>query len=249
MSRVRCERLSKQFGSLCALNCVTLDFPECGIVALIGPNGAGKSTLLNVISGFVRPDVGHCYVNEIRVTGWTPERIAALGVRRTFQAVRVFPEMTVSENVLVGYREDAADRVLTSFRPGFRRKTEQEEHVRATECLRSVELLDRSTEVARKLSYGQQKLLSLAICLASRAGIILLDEPVSGVDPETSELVLKILREMRQAKKLVVFIEHDLAAVRRVADEVHVLAGGAIVRSGTPEEVFASKETLELYFG
>ncbi|MDQ3775586.1 MAG: ATP-binding cassette domain-containing protein [Pseudomonadota bacterium] len=246
---MRCEKLSQSFGGVQALDSITLDFSDHGIVALIGPNGAGKSTLINVVTGFVRPEQGHCFVKGIDTTHWAIERIASLGVRRTFQAVRVFPEMTVSSNLLIGIPGDTTEDVLSICRPGLRRTAEEEKLQRVSAALRSTGLWPKARELARTLSYGQQKLLSLAMCMASGAKIVLLDEPFAGLDPETAETVTNILREMQKLKRLVIFIEHDLIAVGRIADVVHLLAGGKVIQSGLPDEVLTSRKTLERYFG
>jgi branched-chain amino acid transport system ATP-binding protein len=243
--RLRCERVTKNFGSLCVLKSITLQLPDSGIVALIGPNGAGKSTLVNIITGFLSPDIGHCYIDDNRVTGWRPEQIARLGVRRSFQELRVFSDMTTIDNILVScqtHREAQLRSVFRSNRQEGLKQTKQ-----AEESLTRTGLMNKSSEIARTLSYGQQKLLSLCACAASGANVILLDEPVSGVDSETAQAVFRTLLELRNANKLVIFIEHDLIAVRRVADTVYVLGNGEIICQGEPENVLANRRTLELY--
>jgi ABC-type branched-subunit amino acid transport system ATPase component len=249
MSLLELQNVSKSFDGVHALDGVSIDFPGHGIVALIGPNGAGKSTLINVITGFVQPEKGHCFVKGVETTNWAPQRVAALGVRRTFQAVKIFPEMSASDNILMAFPADSTEQVLSSFRPRLYRRVDEQKRVPAMGALEKIGLSDKADELAKKLSYGQQKLLSLAMCVASGVSIILLDEPFSGLDPKISEVATNFLKELTGVNRLIIFIEHDLIAVGKVADFVYLLAEGKVVESGPPQTVLTNQAALERFFG
>jgi neutral amino acid transport system ATP-binding protein len=244
---LRCERLHKSFDGIQALIDVNIQFPASGIIAIIGPNGAGKTTLLNILTGFLRPDIGRCYLGHYEITRLPPYRFAQLGVARTFQDLRLIRHLSVLDNILLatqGQRGEHPLRALVRF--GLAEAALQNTK-NAIELLGLVELDKHSQELAANLSYGQQKLLALACCLATKARIVLLDEPVAGVDPELTPRILNHLNMMRRDGKLVVFIEHDLAAVRQVATAVIVMDDGAIIAEGEPEDVLGRPEVMEAY--
>lgn len=244
---LRCERLNKSFGGVQALLNVSIQFPPSGIIAIIGPNGAGKTTLLNILTGFLRPDAGHCYLADYEITRFPPHRFTQLGIARTFQDLRLITYMSVLDNVLLASQRQRGEHPIWALLR-FRVADEESRNIKyAQEILRLVGLHDRSLELAGDLSYGQQKLLTIACCLATKAKIALLDEPVAGVDPQTTSKILNHLMAMRRSGKLVVFIEHDLIAVRQVADTVIVMDEGTIIAQGEPEEVLARPEVMEAY--
>jgi ABC-type branched-subunit amino acid transport system ATPase component len=248
-STLRCEGLSKSFDGVRALAGVTLAFPASGIVAIIGPNGAGKTTLVNVLTGFLRADGGRYFLGERDLTRLPPHKIARLGIGRTFQDLRLINLVSVLENVMLARPNQKGERLLPAL---FRSGVATEEALNREEALRwlkFVGLADAVDELAGELSYGQQKLLTLACCLATEARILLLDEPVAGVHPEMVEKILGLLRELRQTGKLVVFIEHDIAAVREVADAVIVMDQGKVIAQGKPTEVLERAEIIEAYVG
>lgn len=247
METLRCERLRKTFDGSRALDGISLEFPSSGITAIIGPNGAGKTTLLNVVTGFIRPDGGRCFLGCRDTTGLPPHCIARLGVARTFQDLRLLLQVPVLDNVLVACPNQRGERFLPALLR-FGVAAEEARNVReAMRLLRFVGLQDETSELAGELSYGQQKLLTLACCLATRARILLLDEPVAGVHPEIVARILGLLRELRDAGKLIVFIEHDISAVRQVADSVIVLGQGRVIAQGAPGEVLERPEIIEAY--
>ena len=242
-----CQDLSRSFDGVHALRNVTFQFPSEGIIAIIGPNGAGKTTLINVLTGFVRPDSGRVSLRERDLTRLAPHKIARLGIARTFQDLRLISRLSVIDNVLVAAPNQKGERLLAAlFRNGVAAE-EARNRDKAMSWLRFVGLAEQANELAGELSYGQQKLLTLGSCLATDARILLLDEPVAGVHPKIVEQILALLRQLRDLGKLVIFIEHDLAAVRQVADLVIVMDDGKVIAQGKPSEVLDRPEIIEAY--
>lgn len=246
---LRCETLSKSFDGVQALAGVTLVFPSSSIVAIIGPNGAGKTTLINVLSGFLRADSGRSFLGDQELTGLAPYNISRLGIARTFQDLRLISQVSVLDNVMLARPNQKGEHLLPAlFRVGVAAE-ETRNREEAMRWLRFVGLDAAINELAGELSYGQQKLLTLACCLATDARILLLDEPVAGVHPDMAERILGLLRQLRDMGKLVVFIEHDIASVRQVADSVVVMDEGKIIAQGKPGEVLERPEIMEAYVG
>lgn len=246
---LRCENLSKSFGGVRALANVSLEFPTSGIVALIGPNGAGKTTLLNVVTGFLRPSVGQVFLGESELTYLQAHRIARLGIARTFQDLRLITQVSVLENVLVARPNQKGERLWRALLRFGVAVEETKNHEAAMHWLKFVGLDRAAKHLAGELSYGQQKLLTLACCLASESPILWLDEPVVGIHPEMVERILGLFQELRTLNKLVIFIEHDIASVRKVADSVAVMDHGKIIAQGKPGDVLERPEIIEAYVG
>lgn len=249
MGTLSCEAVCKVFDGVSALKNVELRFPSSGITAIIGPNGAGKTTLLNVLTGFLRPDAGRCFLGERETTHLPPQRIARLGIARTFQDLRIIMQVPVLENVLLARPMQRGEKLLGAL---LRIGLVAEESVNRQQAMRYlafVGLEGKATEPARDLSYGQQKLLSLACCLATEAQILFLDEPVAGVHPEMATRISYLLRQLSDQGKIIVFIEHDIAAVRRVADHVIVMDEGRVIDQGPPQHVLEQPEIVEAYLG
>ena len=243
---IRCEGLRKSFDGVGALRDICLQLPPKGIVAIIGPNGAGKTTLLNILTGFLRPDSGHCFVGQHDTTRLSPYRVARLGITRTFQDLRLITQVSVLENVLLAQPRQRGEHLLASLlRFGVAEEASNREE--ALRLLRFVGLQPMACEMAGELSYGQQKLLTVACCLATEASVLLLDEPVAGVHPAMVSNILDLLRQLRKNGKLIVFIEHDISAVRQVADLVIVMDEGKIIAQGLPAEVLERREIMEAY--
>lgn len=247
METLRCIELSKSFDGVCALAELTLEFPSSGVLSIIGPNGAGKTTLINILTGFLRPDAGHCFLGKRDTTQFAPHRIALLGVARTFQELRLVRQVSALENVMLARPRQRGETLLGAlFRIGVG-KEEAENRDEANHLLHFVGLENKRNDLAGELSYGQQKLLTLACCLATKANILLLDEPVAGVHPEMAQKILSLLRKLRDNGKLIIFIEHDISAVREVADQVIVMDHGRIRAQGPPIEVLERPEIMEAY--
>lgn len=244
---LQCMGVRKSFGGVLALDDVTLQFPESALVAIIGPNGAGKTTLLHILSGFLKQDAGRCFLGEREITRFPAHKIARLGVGRTFQDLRLISRMTALENVLLARPNQIGEKLIAALTPFGFSAEERLNRAAALEYLRCVGLEGKDSELAGELSYGQQKLLSLACCLATEARILLLDEPVAGVHPELSRQILRVLNEFRQRGKLIVFIEHDLQAVVEASELMVVMDHGKVIAQGHSKEVISRPEIMEAY--
>ena len=248
METLRCEGLTKSFDAVYALKSVTLQFPSSGVVAIIGPNGAGKTTLLNVLTGFLKPDAGKCFLGDIELTSLPPHKIARLGIARSFQDLRLISRTSTLDNVLLARPGQRGERLIPAlFNLGW--AAGDDENIREAKLLlQRVGLSEYANELAGELSYGQQKLLSLACCLATNARVIFLDEPVAGVSPQMASRIVSLLRSISAEDKLILFIEHDLTAVR-LADTIVVMDHGKIIAQGTPDDVLKRPEIMEAYLG
>jgi len=239
--------LSKRFDGIKAVDNVSLAFEKKKITAIIGPNGAGKTTLFNLVTGFHRPDQGKVFFKDQEITGQQPYQIARSGIARTFQDLRFLHQVTVLENVLLARQNQLGENAFYTLL-GWRVKEQERQNRDAAEkILEFVGLQDHRHEQAGNLSYGQQKLLTLACCLAMEAELLLLDEPVSGIHEEMAEKILSLLEELVKEGKTIVFIEHDVEAVRKVADRVIVMDEGKVIASGKPKAVLEDPRIVEAY--
>jgi ABC-type branched-subunit amino acid transport system ATPase component len=241
------ENISKNFGGIRALSGITCTFGQKEIVSLIGPNGAGKTTLFNVICGFLAANDGSVDFMGKKLNGLAAHRIARLGLGRTFQDLRLIRKMTVMENVLLAFQRQAGEEVFGALAGWKTHRQEKQNRRRALELLEFVGLADITSNLGDELSYGQQKLLTIACCLALDAGLLLLDEPVAGIAPEMVEKMLGLLLRLREEGKTICLIEHNLAAVKAVSDRVIVLDEGRKIAEGKPEAVMQDAGVLEAY--
>lgn len=249
MNAFHCQQLSKSFDGVHALVDVSLEFPATGITAIIGPNGAGKTTLLNILTGFLRPNAGKCFLGPHETTQSPPHRIARMAVARTFQDLRLISQVSTLDNVLVSCPNQRGERLLPALLRIGVAKEEAKNRGSAMDLLRFVGLEAQANDLAGELSYGQQKLLTLACCIATQARVLFLDEPVAGIAPEKVSQILDLLRKLSSQGKTIVFIEHDIEAIRRAADHVIVMDDGKIVTQGPPAEVLEKSEIMEAYLG
>jgi branched-chain amino acid transport system ATP-binding protein len=236
--------LHKHFDGVTALSGTSLHVEKGEIVGLIGPNGAGKTTLFNCVTGALRPDRGSVCLEGQEITGLPPHVVAQRGLARTFQLIRVFPELTVLQNVLCG-QPHARERLLEV---GWYRTPKSLEQ-RAWELLEFFGLTHLAQELAAELSYGQQKLLALATALMGEPRIILLDEPFSGVNPTMIERILERLKRLNSRGVTFLVIEHNMEALMRLAQRVYALAAGRVIAEGPPSEIQRNPEVLEVYYG
>jgi len=239
--------LSKAFGGLLAVDRLSLNLREGQITGLIGPNGAGKTTVFNLVTGFLTPDHGRIYYRGRDITGLPPHRVAALGVARSWQEVRLFPRMTVLDTVMLAQPGQQGENVLLSLLP--RGGEEGRVRRRAREYLEFVGLVGKDDELAGNLSFAEQKLLALARLLATEADLLLLDEPTSGLDPSSIERILDLIRSIARQGRTVCIVEHNLDVIRGTADWAFFLATGRVIAAGTPEQLFADPRLAEVYFG
>lgn len=245
---LRIEGGIKKFGELRALDSIDVVLPASGITAIIGPNGAGKTTLIDALSGFSCLDAGRVFLGEIEVTHLPPDQIARLGLARTFQDVRLVWTESVLENVMVAVTSPAEGiwRALSGV--GEAAETQRIRAI-ADQVLQTVGLEQHAAASASVLSYGQQKLLTLARCLATDAHWLVLDEPISGVSPPLVRKVLEVLTARAHEGRPVLFVEHDIQAVREIADTVVFLDRGRVIAKGSAEDILGRSDLLRAYLG
>jgi len=250
MTVLKVDNLRKEFGGIVALDALSFTLEKGTITGLIGPNGAGKTTAFNVLTGFCRPDEGSAHFNGTGITDLPPFKIARLGIGRTFQNIRIFPQITVLENLMLAPRGQKGENILPAlFRPQQVETDEKRAGEEASRHLETVGLVDKKDELAENLSHGQRKLLELARALATGSQLLLLDEPTAGVFPETRNKILDLLQALRKAGKTILFIEHDMNVVTRISDTVIVLNYGRKIAEGPPEKIKSNKEVVEAYLG
>lgn len=238
------KNVTKRFGGLEALNNVTLHIDQGEIVGLIGPNGSGKTTLFNCISGILKIDAGSIAFNGERIDNMRPHEIPRRGIARTFQLVNLFEDLTVLRNVILAYQSNY-DRY---FRNTFQRYP-QEVEKKAIQLLELVDLVHLKDEPAGDTSYGQQKLLEIAIVLMSDPKLLLADEPTAGINPTLIERIKDHMRQLRNEGLTIFIIEHNMNVVMDLCDRVYVLNEGAKIAEGKPREIKTNKAVLEAYFG
>jgi neutral amino acid transport system ATP-binding protein len=229
---LRTEGVNKSYGGVRALDACTIEVAEGTVAGLIGPNGSGKTTLFNVITGYAKADAGDVYLADRRITNRAPDKVFALGIGRTFQLTRIFPSLTVMENMLVASRHSRA---------GARRQ--------AMEQLEFVGIAGHHAALAGTLSYGQRKLLELAYVLVADPAIVLLDEPAGGVNLSLVNHIVARIRELNAAGKTFLIVEHNMEFVMGLCDTITVLDSGTVVAAGPPDVVRTDRRVLDAYLG
>jgi neutral amino acid transport system ATP-binding protein len=243
MSYLEVRDVSKAFGGIRALDACSLAVEQGTITGLIGPNGSGKTTLFNVITGYERVDSGEIRFVGRAITGEKPDKVFGLGIGRTFQLTRVFPRLTVLENMHVAIPRKGIRGLLKHWGPS-------EEQRQALELLDFVRLTSLKDEPAGNLSYGQKKLLEFALILVVQPQVILLDEPAGGVNPTIINELARLIRTLNQQKGITfLIVEHNMEFVMGLCDTVNVMHRGTNIAKGTPDEVRKNPEVLDAYLG
>ncbi len=255
MSVLVVEDLNKQFGGLQAISDVSFKLEKNELVGLIGPNGAGKTTLFNLLTGVYRPTSGKVVYSDegenVSLVKKSTTQIADIGITRTFQNIRLFKELSVLDNILVGMHQDSEAGLVSSLLrlPVFF-KSEKKMREKAEELLDIFQLLDKKHTIAKNLPYGEQRRLEIVRALASKPTILFLDEPAAGMNPqESADLTLLIQRVQKEFELTIVLIEHDMSVVMNVCERIIVLDHGKVLAQGTPKEVQNDKDVIRAYLG
>ncbi len=242
--------LTKAFGGIRAADDLDMDFRRGTITALVGPNGAGKTTVFNLLTGAIRPDRGQVVLNGRDVTNRPPDRVAKLGMVRSFQDVRVFARLTSLENVMLGVQGQSGERLSRLFlSPRRAARDEADTREKAREWLSFVGMTAFADVPASALGFGQQKLVALARVMATEAEVVLLDEPASGIDQQWVEAMLNLIEQLRAEGRTVCIVEHNLAVVGRLADHTYFMELGRITAEGSFADLTAEPRLAEAYFG
>jgi branched-chain amino acid transport system ATP-binding protein len=244
------ENVAVRFGGLVALSELTFTVCEGEIVGLIGPNGAGKTTAFNVFTGFLKPTGGEVRYRGTLLNGLKPHEIAGLGLVRTFQRTSVFQNNSVFENVLIGLHRRARSTLWDTLLALPREKiAEREVADKAREILALVGLENRAAELAGALAYGEQRLLGIALALAAQPSMLLLDEPVSGMNSSESAKVIKLVETICARGVAILLVEHDMPMIMQVSDRIVVLNYGRIIAEGSPAEIQRHPDVIRAYLG
>jgi len=242
--------VSKSFGGLRALEDIEIRVEPKAVHGIIGPNGAGKTTLFNVITGFIPPDSGHLRMKGREFSGLKPHQLVPLGIARTFQNIRVFSDMTVLENVLIGRHVHTPMSVLSILLNGKKNRSAEERALeKALQALDFVGITDVAGEKVKNLSYGRQRLVEFARAIAAEPGVILLDEPAAGMNPTEKLHLLDLVDSLRQRGCTIVLIEHDMKLVMNICTKISVLDHGKKLAEGTPEKIRSHPDVIRAYLG
>ncbi|PZS32462.1 MAG: ABC transporter ATP-binding protein [Pseudonocardiales bacterium] len=243
------DKVTRTFGGLAAVDVDHLEIQRGGITGLIGPNGAGKTTLFNLMTGFDRPDTGSWSYNGGSLSGVPAHLVARRGVVRTFQLTKALAKLSVIENMKLGATKQRGEKFLRALVPPTWRPQEIDIEARADDLLVRFKLDTKRDDYAGELSGGQRKLLEMARALMSQPEVVMLDEPMAGVNPALTQSLLGHVKDLRAEGMTVVFVEHDMDVVRDISDWVVVMAAGKIIAEGPPDQIMANRQVIDAYLG
>jgi len=243
---LRLEKVKKYFGGVKAVDGCSFEIASKKITALIGPNGSGKTTIFNLISGILKCDSGRIFLGDKNITNMAPHKISNLGLSRVFQQAHLFDNLSIEENMYIAI--DNEDMKFTKNLLGLNRVTKDKKQ-KIKEALDRVGLEKSPSHLCGELSYGQKRLVELARALINPHRLLILDEPVAGVNPKLREKIIKILKDLEKTGETVLLIEHDMNFTFSVASHVVVMDAGQVIAEGTPTEIKNNKQVLEAYLG
>lgn len=244
------KNLKKSFGGITAVDVKELSFIKGELTSVIGPNGAGKTTFFDLISGFQNADSGDIFLKEKNISNSQPYKIARMGMVRTFQLTKVFDRMTVMENLLFSGSNVNNDSFLRSIlKLNSQKVYENSLKDKANEIMKDLNIGHMADSYARELSGGQKKLLELARAIINEPKILLLDEPLAGVNPKLAEDILSLIKKLSEDGITIVMVEHNIEAVMKISERVVVLAEGSLIADGSPNEIRTNKNVIEAYLG
>jgi branched-chain amino acid transport system ATP-binding protein len=250
MALLEAQGATMQFGGVRAVDKVDLTVKEKQILGIIGPNGSGKTTFFNILTGIYRPTAGHFLFDGNDITGWPSHKIVRAGIARTFQNIRLFGNMSLAENVLVGEHINLSATLLGAlFRTPGQRQDEKKAQKRAEELLEFVGLGEKKKEYAANLAYGEQRRLELARAMATEPKLLLLDEPTAGMNPSEASQVMKLIHDIRDLGVTIVLIEHNMQVMMGTAEWIVALDAGAKIAEGTPREIQYNEKVIQAYLG
>ena len=244
------NNLKKSFGGLKAVDVQELSFKEGELTSIIGPNGAGKTTFFDLISGFQDADSGSIFLKDKNISNAQPYKIARMGMVRTFQLTKVFDRMTVMENLLFSGSNIKNDSFLRSFiKLNSQKLYENNLREKANEIMNDLNIGHMANSYARELSGGQKKLLELARSIINEPEILLLDEPLAGVNPKLAEDILSLITKLSDSGITIIMVEHNIEAVMKISERIVVLAEGSLIADGIPNEIRTDNNVIEAYLG